>query len=134
HVYDADGACRPNQELPYHFADRAEAGEPIDVHGDGEAHRDYLHLGDAVRAIGLAVEGPVTGTVTVGSPRTPTIAELADAAREAFGITLVVIEHDLPLLMDFADRMLALDLGAVVASGTPEEVRQAPRVVEAYLG
>ncbi len=49
-------------------------------------------------------------------------------------LTYIVIEHDLPLLMDLADRMVALEVGHVIAEGTPEEVRQHPAVVESYLG
>ncbi len=49
-------------------------------------------------------------------------------------LTFIVIEHDLPLLMDLADRMVALEVGSVIAEGTPEEVREHPAVVESYLG
>jgi ABC-type branched-subunit amino acid transport system ATPase component/ABC-type branched-subunit amino acid transport system permease subunit len=49
-------------------------------------------------------------------------------------LTFIVIEHDLPLLMDLADRMVALEVGTVIAEGTPEEVREHPAVVESYLG
>ena len=87
HVYDASGTCRPNQELPYRFADLAEMNQPIEIHGDGTARRDYLHLDDAVRAVRLAATSKATGTVTVGSPEMMTVSEIADAARHAFGST-----------------------------------------------
>jgi ABC-type hemin transport system ATPase subunit len=44
-----------------------------------------------------------------------------------------VIEHDLPLLMSMADRLVAMDLGSVIATGAPDEVCRDPRVVESYL-
>ena len=47
---------------------------------------------------------------------------------------MLVIEHDVPLLLNIADRVIALDLGEVVASGEPEEVVHDPAVVTSYLG
>ena len=50
------------------------------------------------------------------------------------GASLLVIEHDVPLLTSIADRMIALDLGEIVAVGTPDEVVRDPSVVASYLG
>ena len=54
--------------------------------------------------------------------------------REQTGATLLVIEHDVPLLLSIADRLIALDLGEVIAEGDPQEVVQCPAVVQSYLG
>jgi branched-chain amino acid transport system ATP-binding protein len=54
--------------------------------------------------------------------------------REQTGATLLVIEHDVPLLLGIADRLVALDLGIVVADGRPEVVVNDPVVVQSYLG
>jgi branched-chain amino acid transport system ATP-binding protein len=54
--------------------------------------------------------------------------------RDALDATILVIEHDLPLLTSVADRLVALDLGAVVTIGDPAEVVRHPTVVESYLG
>jgi branched-chain amino acid transport system ATP-binding protein len=54
--------------------------------------------------------------------------------RDETGASLVVIEHDMPLLRSVADRMIAMDQGAVIASGSPDDVLAAPEVVESYLG
>jgi branched-chain amino acid transport system ATP-binding protein len=54
--------------------------------------------------------------------------------REELGASLLVIEHDLPLLMSIADRMIALDLGRLVVDGDPQDVINHPTVVESYLG
>jgi ABC-type branched-subunit amino acid transport system ATPase component/ABC-type branched-subunit amino acid transport system permease subunit len=48
--------------------------------------------------------------------------------------SMLVIEHDMPLISTVSDRMLALEIGAVIAEGTPSEVLEHPRVVAAYLG
>lgn len=50
------------------------------------------------------------------------------------GAAMLVIEHDMPLITGVSDRMIALELGAVIAEGTPAEVTSDPRVVSSYLG
>jgi len=57
------------------------------------------------------------------------LRELADS-----GLTLFIIEHNMPFLMPLARRMICLDYGRVIAAGTPEEVGNHPGVIEAYLG
>jgi branched-chain amino acid transport system ATP-binding protein len=54
--------------------------------------------------------------------------------RDQLGASLLVIEHDLPLLSSVSDRMIAMDLGRVIASGAPDEVVHDPQVVASYLG
>src|SRR5262249_15865043 len=54
--------------------------------------------------------------------------------RERTGATVLVIEHDVPLLLGIADRVIALDLGEIVADGDPDEVVHDERVVTSYLG
>ena len=62
------------------------------------------------------------------------LVQLLKSVNRDLGTTLVVVEHDLPLLFRLAQRVIAMELGAVIAQGTPEIVRKHPDVVRSYLG
>lgn len=62
------------------------------------------------------------------------LGDLMLRVRAELGTTVLVIEHDLPLLSRVADRLIAMDAGRVIAAGTPDEVRAHPAVVLSYLG
>lgn len=63
-----------------------------------------------------------------------TLCELIAQLRGRHGLTVMVIEHHVPLLMRLCDRLAVLDFGERIALGSPEQVRRNPRVIEAYLG
>jgi branched-chain amino acid transport system ATP-binding protein len=50
------------------------------------------------------------------------------------GITVVLVEHDLGVVMDISDRLYVLDFGEVIGSGEPDAVARNPKVIEAYIG
>jgi branched-chain amino acid transport system ATP-binding protein len=54
--------------------------------------------------------------------------------RDDFGITVLIVEHDMNLIMDISDRILALNYGERLAEGLPEEIQRHPEVLRAYLG
>jgi branched-chain amino acid transport system ATP-binding protein len=79
----------------------------------------------------LLLDEPSSG---VAQRETEALGPLLQRIKAETGCALLVIEHDMPLLTSICDRLVALELGAVVTSGTPEEVLADERVVSAYLG
>ena len=70
----------------------------------------------------------------VAQKETEALGPLLQRVQQYTGASILVIEHDMPLLSSICDEMVALELGEVIARGTPGEVLDHPRVVESYLG
>jgi len=62
------------------------------------------------------------------------LADLIQDLRQRFGVTILLIEHQMKMVMSICERLTVLDFGQVIAEGPPEEIRTNPRVLEAYLG
>ncbi len=70
----------------------------------------------------------------VAQKETEALGPLLLRVREQVGCSVLVIEHDMPLLRTICDEMVALELGGIIAQGTPEAVLEHPAVIESYLG
>ena len=79
----------------------------------------------------LLFDEPSSG---IAQRETEALGPLIRRIRDELDCSILIIEHDVPLLRSVADRMVALELGSVIAGGRPDEVLQNPRVVESYLG
>jgi branched-chain amino acid transport system ATP-binding protein len=78
----------------------------------------------------LLLDEPAAG---LNDAETAELAELLRAVRDA-GISVVVVEHNMSLVMGVADQVIVLDAGSVVASGSPREIQKDARVIAAYVG
>lgn len=79
----------------------------------------------------LLLDEPVAGMNGAERVR---MAEVVDTVRTELGLSVVLVEHDMGLVMRLADEVTVLDFGRCIAHGTPDEVRRHPDVLRAYLG
>ena len=95
------------------------------------------HLRALGMAIGLAtqpkvllLDEPFAG---MNHDETMQMVTLVQGVRER-GVTVLLVEHDMPAVMKISDRIVVLNFGQKIAEGTPAEIRENPRVIEAYIG
>lgn len=85
----------------------------------------------ATEPVLLLLDEPAAG---MNPTETDRLGTLLRRLRERHGLTLLLVEHDMRLVMRVCDRLQVLDQGRLLAEGTPEQVRGDPAVLEAYLG
>jgi branched-chain amino acid transport system ATP-binding protein len=79
----------------------------------------------------LLLDEPAAG---MNPQETQNLCHLITSIRDRFGLTILLIEHDMSLVMKICERILVLDYGELIAEGLPDEIRNNPQVIKAYLG
>ena len=125
--------------LPKYYSSEEEAIFNLDGEADtlakNLAYGQQRHL-EIVRALAtepkiLFLDEPAAG---MNPQETAELTAHIRQIQKDFGITIILIEHDMSLVMDVTERIYVLEYGRLIAEGTPDEIKNNKRVIEAYLG
>jgi branched-chain amino acid transport system ATP-binding protein len=96
----------------------------------GEQRLMGVALALAVKPSMLLLDEPVSG---MNPSETARFVKLVEKIRDS-GVTILLVEHDMPMVMEVCDRIVVLNYGHIIAEGTPVEIQRNPEVIRAYLG
>ncbi len=97
----------------------------------GEQRRLEIARALAAQPKLLLLDEPAAG---MNPQETQQLMQMIRWIRKEFNLTILLIEHDMNLVMNVCERIYVLDYGSIIAKGTPQEIKNNPRVIEAYLG
>lgn len=97
----------------------------------GEQRRLEIARALAAKPKLLLLDEPAAG---MNPQETQDLMEMISWIRKEFGLTILLIEHDMSLVMGICERIYVLEYGSIIAHGTPNEIKNNPQVIKAYLG
>lgn len=97
----------------------------------GDQRRVEMARALALRPKLLLLDEPTAG---MSPAEMISMTELIEEIREKFDLAIFLIEHRMRVVMGICERVLAIDFGALIGNGTPDEIRNNPKVIKAYLG
>jgi branched-chain amino acid transport system ATP-binding protein len=97
----------------------------------GEQRRLEIARAMATEPFLLLLDEPAAG---MNTRETENLDNLIKRLRDEEGVSILLIEHDMKLVMSISDRVYVVDYGEMIAEGTPSEISANPKVIKAYLG